>query len=281
LAPPSFLRSPTTTSSANKEFARYARLWLTASSKEHERAWPSSTLLIPVPAGPRPCEVSIIPPASPIDRESSPLLRGLSGSNMESQENGISIYQDNRPMSPPRATSQSSSCRPKRPPPITPKRFNRFFTPRSSSGRSSHSSHARRKLWDITRTAVNRKWSTSNSDRKDHAPKTPESTVQKRKLESSRPSSPFVSSSPCKRPRIDHPPDTDIPSSPPLPPIDEDDSLCEPDSPPFYSDDPEPTFPKPLRLLNGSRTTMRVLQRSFGGYDTLGRGWRTDYCGGL
>jgi hypothetical protein len=185
-------------------------------------------------------------------------------------------------MSPPRATSQGSGGRPKRPPPITPKRFNRFFTPRSSSGHSPRSSHARRKLLDITKTAINRNWAKHNSsDGQVLEPRTPESTVQKRKLESSRPSSPFVSSSPCKRPRIDRLPDTDIPSSPPLPAILEDDALCGPDSPPFYIDAPEAAPPKPLRLLNGSRTTLRVLQRSFGGYDTLGRGWRSDYCGGM
>jgi hypothetical protein len=196
------------------------------------------------------------------------------------------------PMSPPHATSRCANSKPKRPPPITPKRFNRFFTPRSSSGHSSHSSNARRRLRDITKTAINRNWpkktervlpssTDGHQDLEPTVPPTPESTVQKRKLESSQPSSPFAPSSPCKRPRINDLPNTEIPSSPPLPLILEDDSLPTAASSPLRSDSPEIIFSKPLRLLNSSSTTLRVLERSFGGYDTLGRGWRNDYCGGI
>ncbi|KAK4920844.1 hypothetical protein LTR28_012835, partial [Elasticomyces elasticus] len=60
------------------------------------------------------------------------------------------------PLAPP---SSADSRKPKKPPPITPKRFTKFFTPRVSTLASCGSGRSGRQLRDITRNAIN--WKTS------------------------------------------------------------------------------------------------------------------------
>ncbi|KAK4909581.1 hypothetical protein LTR28_000161, partial [Elasticomyces elasticus] len=60
------------------------------------------------------------------------------------------------PLAPP---SSADSRKPKKPPPITPKRFTKFFTPRVSTLASRGSGRSGRQLRDITRNAINRKTS--------------------------------------------------------------------------------------------------------------------------
>src|ERR1700753_4052466 len=108
--------------------------------------------------------------------------------------------------------------KPRRPPPITPKRFTKFFTPRRT-GSSTQYSTASRRLRDITHSAINRA-STRRIRSKPHfqATKahresnilTPDTTPKKRKAENS--SSPPCVSSPIKRTRFSS---VEIPSSPP------------------------------------------------------------------
>ncbi|KAE9969500.1 hypothetical protein BLS_005339 [Venturia inaequalis] len=116
----------------------------------------------------------------------------------------------------------------RKPPPVTPKRFNKFFTPRSSAGRVSKPTVTRagRQLRDIThqpslnsRVAPPRQHRTPNKKsvafQDIHAgPKalqTPTSSSRKRKSYATPESSPPQLSSPCKRIHLDDV----IPSSPP------------------------------------------------------------------
>ena len=59
--------------------------------------------------------------------------------------------------SPPKETTQSTSAKPKKPPPITPRRFTKFFTPRPLQKETDKIRTSRRALQEITRSALNRK----------------------------------------------------------------------------------------------------------------------------
>src|ERR1700712_3185143 len=58
-----------------------------------------------------------------------------------------------------RSPRSRKTSKPKRPPPITPKRFSKFFTPRSSASQAARLSATRagRQLRDITTSAINRR----------------------------------------------------------------------------------------------------------------------------
>lgn len=60
------------------------------------------------------------------------------------------------PSSPPPTSQDGNQTRPKKPPPITPKRFRKFFTPRSSLQARGIVRTSRQALQDITRPVVNR-----------------------------------------------------------------------------------------------------------------------------
>lgn len=170
--------------------------------------------------------------------------------------------------SPPAPTA---SRKQRRPPPITPKRFTRFFTPRNSSHGSSRASlsSSGRQLQDITRAAVNRNAATRTTPRKTvnfvdiEAPpvRTPSSRECKRKNPYLSPeSSPAqFHSSPSKRSRYVSPDPVDV-----------------------LEDEPEieeaPVFTAPIRRLGTLGGTSRRLQRSFGGILSVGRGFRRDHC---
>lgn len=163
----------------------------------------------------------------------------------------------------------------KKPPPITPRRFNRFFSPRSSTDQNKHTpSRAARRLQDITRNAINRSATSRTTPRKpalfadienqeNHDLSPDKSSARKRKTLPTPISSP-PQSSPCKRVRRS--PAVDIPSSPP-PEI-------------LILSPPKPVEGKRIvRIGNGALgTSGRILERSFGGFDALGRGRRRDHC---
>lgn len=205
------------------------------------------------------------------------------------------------PSSPPQAPAVSprskKSTKPRKPPPITPKRFTRFFTPRSSSSIQSRSKSSRQ-LRDITKSAVNRSssqlrlkppFSVQSIDENGNlsAASTPGLTPPKRKLDLTPPTSPIPHSSPSKRPRIDgvNVSRPEIPSSPPPLPVLEEEGetsfaadnydISEPN---FSS---EITFCQPIKRLRMSNTSLRILERSFGGLETQRRGFRTDSCIGM
>jgi hypothetical protein len=172
----------------------------------------------------------------------------------------------------------------RKPPPVTPKRFSKFFTPRSSANRVSKptASRAGRQLRDITQSALNSR--TGPYHQRNRSPKktvafqdlnalakashTPTSSARKRKSYVTPESSP-PQSSPCKRVCLDDV----IPSSPPA----------------FLTDDlpvcversisPEPRLPPPrIRRAMDGNVNRRILQRTFGGGEAITRGRRRDTC---
>lgn len=172
------------------------------------------------------------------------------------------------------------SQKPRKPPPITPRRFNRFFSPRSSvsHGRQT-ASRAARQLQDITRNAINRGAASRTSprrpilftdidDRENLVPSPNLGSSRKRKSLPTPTSSP-PQSSPCKRARRASP--VDIPSSPPEIP-----SVAS------RSPSPKPVEGKRIIRIGASRlaTAGRILERSFGGSEALSRGIRNDHCMG-
>lgn len=172
------------------------------------------------------------------------------------------------PMAMPTATM--GSRKPKKPPPITPKRFTRFFTPRTSTHGSSKLSSSGRQLQDITRSAINR----SNNATHRSTPRktvnfadvmvekpleTPQMNSRKRKTPYLSPESSPAQSSPSKRSKLTTPPPFTILEDPPV--------FEEPRA-----------FPAPIRRLKSLGGTSRKLQRSFGGALGIGRGFVRDHC---
>jgi hypothetical protein len=170
---------------------------------------------------------------------------------------------------PPAFTASLGSRKPKRPPPITPKRFTRFFTPRNSKDVSSRTalSSSGRQLQDITRAAINRsRAATRTTPRKtvnfadiENTMRTPQSRSGKRKNPYISPETSPAQSSPSKRSRYVTPPPIEILE----------------DAPVF---DEPPVFPVPVRRIRSLGGASRTLQRSFGGILSVGRGFRRDHC---
>jgi hypothetical protein len=176
------------------------------------------------------------------------------------------------PSSPPLQASTMGSRKPMKPPPITPKRFTRFFTPRNSTHGSSHTrsiGNSGRQLQDITRSALNR---CSNANRKttprktvnfaDEMPtqvSTPQVNRLKRKTPYLSPESSPMQSSPSKRSRYVTPPPF---------------TILE-DEPPTFEVPRQ--YPAPIRRLKSLGSTSRILQRSFGGSLGIGRGSARDH----
>ena len=171
--------------------------------------------------------------------------------------------------SPPIPTATTGSRKPKRPPPITPKRFTRFFTPRNSKTESSRPalSSSGRQLQDITRAALNRSNAaprttprkTVNFADIENPVHTPHSSSRKRKNPYLSPETSPAQSSPSKRSRYVTPPPFEILEDAPI------------------FDEP-PVFPVPVRRIRSLGGASRTLQRSFGGLLSVGRGFRRDHC---
>ncbi|ORY15337.1 Lethal(2)denticleless protein [Clohesyomyces aquaticus] len=149
--------------------------------------------------------------------------------------------------------STTGSRKPKKPPPITPKRFTRFFTPRSSVHGSSHANSLRRsgrQLQDITQMAINRR---PNALRKTPSktvnfvdimpaqqPETPKINSRKRKTPYLSPESSPAFSSPSKRSRLAASPTFTILEDPVVPPA-------------------------PIKCIRSQGRSTRILQRSGAG----------------
>ncbi|EMC98193.1 hypothetical protein BAUCODRAFT_66216 [Baudoinia panamericana UAMH 10762] len=164
------------------------------------------------------------------------------------------------------AAARLSSRRPRRPPTVTPKRFNRFFTPRNRAKTGGRQSKAGRQLRDITANGINRRKHTAlvkdelskhlQDERSAiHSPK-------RRKLTAISASSP-LQSSPLKH----------VEAVSPIRILED-----EPFSPPALYDDDLPTlkerpqsFPVRVRTLRRAGRSDRILERSFGGYSALNR----------
>ncbi|KAK4992261.1 hypothetical protein LTR50_001241 [Elasticomyces elasticus] len=166
------------------------------------------------------------------------------------------------PLAPP---SSADSRKPKKPPPITPKRFTKFFTPRVSTLASRGSGRSGRQLRDITRNAINRKTSARVGD-----------GVKPRLFEDVETAGFEDITTPDLRPSKRRKRNAGLDSSPPQSsPIKQD----EVHSLPFQihedvsgseesvdSEIPESrTFQLPIRRLGDRGTSQRILQRSFGG----------------
>ncbi|CAK3974335.1 related to WD40 repeat-containing L2DTL [Lecanosticta acicola] len=187
------------------------------------------------------------------------------------EEHQISLGKENV-SSPSRPQSSSgtllSTRKERRNPTVTPKRFNKFFAPRSSqSTRGGRQSKARRQLQDITRNAVNQR--RSGLAARDEFAADADININ--------------SSRPTKRRKFS----TDLQSSPPQLqssplkhvqtvesiPILEDEQLSEAETLPGIFDQLRPS-PKPIRRLRTPGPSRRMLESSFGGYDALLRGRR-------
>ena len=155
-------------------------------------------------------------------------------------------------------------------PTVTPKRFKKFFTPRSSlSTRGGRQSKAGRQLRDITKNGANRRRSVRPlqlDGTKDKEREQPGDRPSKRRKISI-----DISSSPPRSSPLKHVQATEQPHSPELAPISpmssDDDGLSE------IFEQLEP-FPKPIRRLQHTGRSQRILERSLGGYDALARGRR-------
>lgn len=181
------------------------------------------------------------------------------------QEHKISDKENFIASSPPgpqsRSASLLSSQKIKKPPTVTPNRFNKFFKPRNSlPTKGGRLSKAGRQLRDITKNGANRR--ARGLAEPDFFP-TPESDID--------------STRPLKRRKQA----IDLPSSPPQSsplrhgetvdpiPILEEDSEAE-----TLPDLLEEAFPRPIRRLREPCSTRRILERSFGGHDAIYRGFR-------
>ncbi|WPG99442.1 Hypothetical protein R9X50_00225600 [Acrodontium crateriforme] len=184
--------------------------------------------------------------------------------------------QENIPSSPPRPTGPySSSLKPKKPPTVTPKRFTKFFTPRSSlTSRGGRQSKASRQLRDITKNGANCRPRTLLGDRLlslDDEDDLSNRPLKRRRRSVDFPSSPPLQSSPLRRVQISN--NIRVFDDEPLSP-----TFSDIDSLPDLLEQLQP-FPEPIRRLRPAGPTRRILERSFGGYDALTRGHRgQDHC---
>ncbi|KAF1957897.1 WD40 repeat-like protein [Byssothecium circinans] len=162
------------------------------------------------------------------------------------------------------AVNVTGSRKPKKPPPITPRRLTRFFTPRTSTHGSTSLSKSGRQLQDITRAAVNRGNATQKSTPRktvnfaevpdENSLETPKMTPRKRKTPYLSPESSPLQSSPSKRSKYTTP------------------------TPFTILEDPPAVHPAPIRRLRSLGATARKLERSFGGMVGTGRGHIRDHC---
>ena len=168
-----------------------------------------------------------------------------------------------------------SSRKMKKPPTITPKRFTRFFTPRTTlSSRLGRQSKAGRQLRDITKNGANR----IRHARQLLDPalvSVEDDDLYSRPLKRRKHSIDIASSPPQSSP-LKHMQTADqikifedVPTSPIV--SDEDEAID------LFDNTQE--LPQPITRLRQTGHTRRILQRSFGGFDALSRGRRwADHC---
>ncbi|KAF2104773.1 WD40 repeat-like protein, partial [Rhizodiscina lignyota] len=192
--------------------------------------------------------------------------------------------------SPPSMPASRTSRKPKKPPPITPKRFNRFFTPRTSASMSSSRALGKsgRQLRDITRSGANRRSGSgaSNSsalgkrtlfediDTNQDTVQTPQLSSRKRRKGLATPESSPLQSSPLRR-RGSNGSDISV-----FEDIEEEIEAGSDNRIISNSLLSEPVFPKPVRRAKCLGVNGRIVSRSFGGASALGRGMKQDHCSG-
>jgi WD40 repeat protein len=165
---------------------------------------------------------------------------------------------------PPSSPGRASS-RPKGQPSITPRRFTRFFTPITT--RSSTNSKSNKRLKDITKNAVNQVKFNGFHDLPQF-----ETPRKKQKILPTPESSPVqpLDSSPL-RPLNYHPSNLSYQQH-----YDFDASDIEEED--EEDDEEEKHIPTPITRLQNTGANSRILQRSFGGSRTIGRGRLYDHC---
>lgn len=158
----------------------------------------------------------------------------------------------------------------KRPPTVTPKRFKKFFTPRTSvSSTSRRQSKAARQLRDITKNGRNLNHHMGALQKPVfHDPEDNDARPLKRRKRSVHITSSPLQSSPLKHVQTAEHIEVfeDQPSSP----------LFSDEADLYDRDDDFRIFPEPARRLRRCGYNTRILQRSFGGYDALSLG--RDHC---
>lgn len=186
-------------------------------------------------------------------------------SHYEKYQIPIEKENESSPLVPPATRSSSifSNQKIKKPPTVTPKRFTKFFTPRSTlSSRGGRQSKAGRQLQDITKNGSNRRSrSLLAGDEFVTDDLTSSRPLKRRKFSTDLSSSP-PQSSPLKHVQ------SALPDDAPLSP-----TLSEADTLPDLLEDWKP-FPKPVRRLPEPGRSRRILERSFGGYGAISRGIR-------
>ena len=197
-----------------------------------------------------------------------------SSQSSQYEQHRIIKNQENLESSPLKSRSKDvqvlNSEKPKKPPNVTPKRFTKFFTPRSTlSSRGGRQSKAGRQLRDITKNGTNRRRNTRPLQRLDLNPADDDEAAG-RPLKRRRFSIDIASSPPLSSP-LKHAQNIDqvrvFEDAPKSPAVSDGDVSSK------LFDDFQP-FPQPLRRLRQAGRSQRILQRSFGGFDACTRGWR-------
>ncbi|KKY24571.1 putative wd domain protein [Diplodia seriata] len=175
----------------------------------------------------------------------------------------------------------------RKPPPITPKRFNKFFTPRTTRSGTGHGASGRQ-LRDITRNAVNRKKATPRrtvvfsdtnvADSENFV--TPKHRSDKKRKHLPSPESSPIQPSPSKKARsciravnFDIAEDEDEVAS------DAETTILEESDEDEEEEDEVEVYREPIRRAPISSTSGRLLTRTFGGRCGVGRGKIYDHCG--
>nr|POF21047.1 cell division cycle protein cdt2 [Quercus suber] len=154
-------------------------------------------------------------------------------------------------------------------PTVTPKRFTKFFTPRASlSSRGTRQSKAGRRLRDITKNGVNRGRTLGPDLFNLEGGEEPAPRAPKRRKPCLEPaSSPLLHSSPLKHVYIRTPLPDKVEDASSKADLLSDEEL-------FDVSEDFPSFPNPINRIRHSGLSQRVVTRSFGGYDGIGRSRR-------
>lgn len=203
----------------------------------------------------------------------------------EEQQLAESDQLQSLPLSPPSGATGSRKL--KKPPPVTPKRFTRFFTPRSLVNEEEIAeflSESGRQLRDITRSAITNSRNAEQDSKKtvlfadisddqeeNNATATPQTSLRrKRKILPSPESSP-VQPSPSKRFRSRSWARQDVQ-------VFDEEAFSDEDSEDEQEDEEDEEECAPIQRLQSTGVAMRLLLRSFGGPRAVGRGRIRDSC---
>ncbi|KXT06587.1 hypothetical protein AC578_8563 [Pseudocercospora eumusae] len=184
------------------------------------------------------------------------------------QQNKISLDQENIPSSPPVPQSATaslfSSQKIRKPPTVTPNRFNKFFKPRKAvTTRGGRLSKAGRQLRDITKNGANRR--AAGLSAADFLPTLQDDFSSPRPLKRRKHSGVDLDSSPPQSSPLKH--------HQTLQPIEIPECDSEAETLPELFEELGP-FPRAVRRLREPGPSRRILERSFGGFHATSRGFR-------